>query len=62
MPFCRIETRNWLNDLLGSLTTTTQGRAGNASTEEIFGVELDLNFQITQNWSLRANYGYIDAE
>ena len=34
----------------------------NASTEEIFGVELDLNFQITQNWSLRANYGYIDAE
>ena len=34
----------------------------NASTEEIFGVELEMNFQITQNWSLRANYGYIDAE
>ena len=30
MPFCRIETRNWLNDLLGSLTKTTQGRASNA--------------------------------
>ena len=34
----------------------------NASTEEIFGVELEMNFQITQNWSQRANYGYIDAE
>ena len=34
----------------------------NASTQEIFGVELEMNFQITQNWSLRANYGYIDAE
>ena len=30
IPFCRMETRNWLNDLLGSLTTTTQGPAGNA--------------------------------
>ena len=29
IPFCRMETRNWLNDLLGSLTTT-QGPAGNA--------------------------------
>ena len=34
----------------------------NASTQEIFGVELEMNFQITQNWSPRANYGYIDAE
>ena len=34
----------------------------NASTQEIFGVELEMNFQITQNWSLRASYGYIDAE
>ena len=30
MPFCRMETRNWLNDLLGSLTKITQGRARNA--------------------------------
>lgn len=30
MPFCRMETRNWLNDLLGSLAKTTQGRASNA--------------------------------
>jgi iron complex outermembrane receptor protein len=34
----------------------------NASTEEIFGVEIDLNYQITANWFLRANYGYLDAE
>ncbi len=34
----------------------------NASTQEIFGIELEMNYQITENWSLRANYGYIDAE
>lgn len=33
----------------------------NASTEEIFGIEVDMQFQVTQNFSLRANYGYIDA-
>jgi hypothetical protein len=30
MPFCRMETRKWLDDLLGSLTTTTQKRAKGA--------------------------------
>jgi iron complex outermembrane recepter protein len=34
----------------------------NAATEEILGVEFDLNYQITANWFLRANYGYLDAE
>jgi len=34
----------------------------NASTQEIFGVELEMNFQINPNWYLRASYGYIDAE
>ena len=34
MPFCRRETRNWLNDLLGSLTTTTQKPGGNAQASE----------------------------
>ncbi len=33
----------------------------NASTEEISGLEIDLNWQITANWFLRANYGYLDA-
>ncbi|MCX2980450.1 TonB-dependent receptor [Halieaceae bacterium IMCC14734] len=33
----------------------------NASTEEIFGLEFDLNYQITANWFMRANYGYLDA-
>ncbi len=30
MPFCCMETRKWLNDLLGSLTTTTQGSVSSA--------------------------------
>ena len=30
MPFCRMKTRNWLSDLLGSLTTTTQGSVSTA--------------------------------
>jgi iron complex outermembrane receptor protein len=33
----------------------------NAATEEISGVEVDLSWQITANWFLRANYGYLDA-
>jgi len=33
----------------------------NAATEEISGIEVDLSWQITQNWFLRANYGYLDA-
>ncbi|MFK8021989.1 MAG: TonB-dependent receptor [Pseudomonadales bacterium] len=33
----------------------------NASTQEIFGLELELHWQITQALNLRANYGYIDA-
>ena len=34
----------------------------NASTQEIFGVELEMSFQITEAWTLRGSYGYIDAE
>ena len=34
----------------------------NAATEEISGIEIDLSWQITQNWFLRANYGYLDAK
>lgn len=33
----------------------------NASTEEIFGIELDMQWQITEQLFVRANYGYIDA-
>ncbi|MEM8496705.1 MAG: TonB-dependent receptor [Pseudomonadota bacterium] len=33
----------------------------NASTQEIFGIELELQWQITEAFNLRANYGYIDA-
>ena len=33
----------------------------NAATEEIKGVEIDLSFQVTENWFVRANYGYLDA-
>ena len=33
----------------------------NAATEEISGIEVDLSWQITQNWFVRANYGYLDA-
>ena len=33
----------------------------NAATEEIKGFEVDMSWQITQNWFLRANYGYLDA-
>ena len=34
----------------------------NASTLEIFGGEVELQFQVTEAWNVRANYGYIDAE
>lgn len=34
MPFCRMETRKWLDDLLSSLTTTTQKRANGAQAFE----------------------------
>ncbi len=34
IPFCQMETREWLNDLLGSLTTTTQKRASGAQAIE----------------------------
>jgi iron complex outermembrane receptor protein len=34
----------------------------NAGTLEIFGVELEWMFQITENWDIRASYGYLDAE
>ena len=34
MPFCRMETRKWLDDLLGSLTTKSQKRASGAQASE----------------------------
>jgi iron complex outermembrane receptor protein len=34
----------------------------NASTLDIFGVEMELLFQVTEEWNIRANYGYLDAE
>ena len=34
----------------------------NAGTLEIFGVELELQFQVTQAWNIRMSYGYLDAE
>jgi iron complex outermembrane receptor protein len=34
----------------------------NASTLEIFGAELEVIFQVTEGWNLRASYGYLDAE
>jgi iron complex outermembrane receptor protein len=34
----------------------------NASTLEIFGAELELQYQVTEAWNVRASYGYLDAE
>jgi iron complex outermembrane receptor protein len=34
----------------------------NAAAMDIFGVELELELQITESWNIRANYGYLDAE
>ena len=34
----------------------------NASSVDMFGVELELQYQITEAWYLRATYGYIDSE
>jgi iron complex outermembrane receptor protein len=34
----------------------------NASTLEIFGLEMELIFQVTDAWNIRASYGYLDAE
>ena len=34
----------------------------NAAAMKIYGVELELEYQITEAWNVRANYGYLDAE
>ncbi|MBT5006680.1 MAG: TonB-dependent receptor [Halieaceae bacterium] len=34
----------------------------NAGELDIFGAELEVLFQVTEAWNLRANYGYLDAE
>ncbi len=34
----------------------------NAAELEMWGVELELQYQITDAWNVRATYGYIDAE
>jgi len=36
--------------------------ARNAAVLDMFGVELDLRFQVTDAWNIRATYGYLDAE
>jgi iron complex outermembrane receptor protein len=43
---------------LGNVATVVR----NAAELEMFGVELELQFQISQAWNVRATYGYIDAE
>ena len=43
------------------LTNVATGVA-NAATVEMWGFELELEYQITEAWNVRANYGYIDAE
>ncbi len=34
----------------------------NAAAMDIWGVELEMEYQITEAWNLRANYGYLNAE
>ncbi|MGI9287268.1 MAG: TonB-dependent receptor domain-containing protein, partial [Pseudomonadales bacterium] len=34
----------------------------NASTVDIAGVDLELQYKLTEAWSVRAAYGYLDAE
>ncbi|MBL6689818.1 MAG: TonB-dependent receptor, partial [Pseudomonadales bacterium] len=34
----------------------------NAASLEMWGIELEMQYQITEAWYLRATYGYIDAE
>jgi iron complex outermembrane receptor protein len=34
----------------------------NVGELELWGVELEWQFQVTEAWSVRANYGYLDAE
>jgi iron complex outermembrane receptor protein len=34
----------------------------NASVLDIFGIEMEVLFQVTENWNVRASYGYLDAE
>ncbi|MFT4520428.1 MAG: iron complex outermembrane receptor protein [Halioglobus sp.] len=43
---------------LGNVATVVR----NASTLEIFGAEMELQFQITEAWYVRGSYGYLDAE
>lgn len=43
---------------LGNVATVVR----NASTLEIFGAELEMQFQITEAWYVRGSYGYLDAE
>jgi iron complex outermembrane receptor protein len=34
----------------------------NASSVDIYGAELEVQFQVTEAWNIRASYGYLDAE
>jgi iron complex outermembrane receptor protein len=34
----------------------------NASTLEIYGLELELQYQVTEAWNIRTSYGYLHAE
>ncbi len=48
--------------LVGIDVTNVATIVKNASTMDIFGAELEILFQVTPEWNLRASYGYIDAE
>jgi len=43
---------------LGNVATVVR----NASELEIFGAEVEVQYQLAENWYLRGSYGYIDAE
>lgn len=48
--------------LVGIDTSNVATIVANASSLDIFGVELEVLFQATEAWNLRASYGYLDAE
>jgi iron complex outermembrane recepter protein len=43
-------------------TSDVQTVIRNAATLEIWGVELELQYQLTQAWNVRMSYGYLDAK
>lgn len=43
-------------------STNVASLVQNAAAMDIQGLELEFEFQITESWNVRANYGYLDAE